>query len=317
MKKSVLDAEHFHDENAAYAYLEARLWPNGPVCPHCGVIGGHYFLKSKPSTSTGRVSYRRTWKCADCRSKFSVLVGTIFEGTKVPLSKWLMAMHLLSASKNGVAAFELHRTLGVTHKTAWFMIHRIREGMKVAPFAAMMKGTVVADETWVGGEPKNRHAWKRVGSKQGLTDKTPVLTLVNKETGEVRSQAIADVTGRTLRKVMAEQVNMAATMLHTDTASSYQTFSDDFAGHEMVNHKAGEYVRGDVSTNLAEGYFSQFKRSIDGTHHHISREHLNRYLSEFDFRYSTRKISDSERMTVLMDQIGGRHLTYKRLISKP
>ena len=162
-------AKHFTDEASAWELVEKMRWPDGPVCPHCDAKDHAYLLANKAG------SYRRTWKCAECRRKFSVLVGTIFEATKIPLSKWLMAMYLMAASKNGVAAYELHRTLGVTHKTAWFLVHRIREGMKVAPFAAMLRGTVVADETWIGGRPANRHADRRVGSKQGLTDKAPVL----------------------------------------------------------------------------------------------------------------------------------------------
>lgn len=308
-------AKHFTNEASAWELVEKMRWASGPVCPHCGVIDNAYLLKASP-TSTGKVSHRKTWKCADCRRKFSVLIGTIFEGTQVPLSKWLMAMFLMSASKNGVAAYELHRTLNVTHKTAWFMIHRIREGMKLAPAAAMMRGTVVADETWIGGEPKFKHANRRVDSKQGKTDKTPVLSLVNKETGEVRSQAIPDVTGITLRKAISKSVAMAETTLHSDSAVAYQAIGNDMAGHVAVNHTIGQYVLNGAGTNSAEGYFSQLKRSIDGTHHHVSVEHLQRYLAEFDFRYTTRKMSDSDRMTQLMGQTGMRRLTYKRLIGK-
>jgi transposase-like protein len=303
-------AKHFTDEASAWELVEKMQWPNGPVCPHCGETGRAYLLANKAG------SYRRTWKCADCRRKFSVLVGSVFEGTKVPLSKWLMAIYLLAASKNGVAAFELHRTLGVTHKTAWFMVHRIREGMKVAPFAAMMRGTVVADETHVGGAPGNRHGYKPGRGGQGVTDKTPVLSMISKDTGEVRSQAVADVTGATLRKAMAHYADIPNTVLHTDGARSYLSIRAEFAAHESVDHFSGEYVRGDVTTNQAENYFSQLKRSLDGTHHHVSREHLPRYLAEHDFRYSTRKISDSERMVRLMGQTSGRRLTYKRLIAK-
>lgn len=161
-------ARHFSDETAAWGLVESMRWPEGPVCPHCG--NGRAFLLKPRTTSTGRTSYRRLWKCAGCRKQFSVLVGTIFEGTQVPLSKWLLAMYLATASKNGVAAYELHRTLGVTHKTAWFMAHRIREAMSIAPFSAMMSGVVVSDATRIGGEPKNRHWDKRVGSKQGKSD---------------------------------------------------------------------------------------------------------------------------------------------------
>lgn len=306
-------AKHFSDEASAWALVEKMRWPDGPICPHCCEVG-HAYLLANAATTTGRRSYRRTWKCGSCRRKFSVLVGTIFESTQVPLSKWLMAMYLLSASKNGVAAFELHRTLDVTHKTAWFMIHRIREGMRVAPFGAMFSGTVMADETWVGGKDKNRHASK----KQHYSDaeKSIVLSVVHKETGEVRSQVIPDAQGFTLSAVIGTVADKAATTLHTDGWSGYEFIAWEFKGHESVNHVRGEYVRGDVTTNHVEGYFGQFKRSVNGTHHHISKQHTPRYLAEFDFRYSNCKISDSERMVKLMGQTGGKRLTYKRLIGK-
>lgn len=151
-------AKKFSDESAAYELLESMRWANGPECPHCGSVDNAYFLSGARRTSTGKVSSRRLWKCAECRKQFSVLVGTIFERSQVPLSKWLMALYMMASSKNGVAAFELHRTLGVTNKTAWFMLHRIREAMKRGELAETMTGTIVADETWIGGKPSNRHA---------------------------------------------------------------------------------------------------------------------------------------------------------------
>lgn len=164
---------------------------------------------------------------------------------------------------------------------------------------------MVADETWVGGKPKNRHADKRVGSKQGKTNKTPVVSLIHAETGQVRSQVVANVSGKTLKSVIAKHVDMAETTLHTDSAGSYGTFAADLAGHAHVNHTAGEYVRDGISTNKAENYFSQLKRSIDGTHHHVSPEHLGRYLGEFDFRYSTHGMTDTDRLNHLMGRVGG------------
>ena len=169
----------------------------------------------------------------------------------------------------------------------------------------------VADETWIGGELKFRHANKRIGSKQGKTDKTPVVSLIDANTGEVRSRVVADVTGKTLRKVISENVEMARSTLHTDSAGAYEAIGADMAGHGAVNHTIGEYVRQGVSTNKAENYFSQLKRSLDGTHHHVSVEHLPHYLSEFDFRYSNRKLTDTQRMNYLMRRVGGRRLTYK------
>ncbi len=282
-------SKKFSDESAAYELLEEMRWPSGPECPHCGSVDNAYFLSSARRTSTGKVSNRRLWKCAECRKQFSVLVGTIFERSQVPLSKWLMALYMMASSKNGVAAFELHRTLGVTNKTAWFMLHRIREAMKRGELSETMTGTIVADETWIGGKPSNRHASAsstpvRVDKVTGNmnTDKTPVLSLINTTTGEARSAVVPNVTGAVLRKVIAQQVDMAASTLHTDSGAWYPQIGQEFAAHESVNHNAGEYVRGTVTTNHAEGYFSQLKRSLDGTHHHVSVEHLPRYLAEFD-----------------------------------
>ena len=244
-------------------------WANGPECPHCGRVDHAYRLTGARRTSTGKVSNPRLWKCAECRKQFSVLVGTIFERSQVPLSKWLMALYVMASSKNGVAAFELHRTLGVTNKTAWFMLHRIREAMARGELAESMTGTIVADETWIGGKPSNRHASatktavrvKRVEGNMN-TEKTPVLSLVNTTTGEVRSRVVPNVTGAVLRKVIAEQVDIAGSTLHTDSGSWYPQIGQEFAAHESVNHLAGEYVRGTVTTNHAEGYFSHLKRSL-------------------------------------------------------
>lgn len=252
------------------------------------------------------------WKCADCRKQFSVLTGTIFHGSKVSVRTWVFVVFELCASKNGVAAREIERKYGVTPKTAWHMLHRIRFGMERDPLGGLLSGRVVADETWIGGKPSNRHGHKRGQGGQGKTDKTPVVALVSRETGEVYSQVIPDVTGETLAGVLRERVDAANTHLHTDSAQAYRKAGASFPSHSTVDHYAGEYVRGDVSTNVAENYFSQLKRSIDGTHHHVSREHLHRYLGEFDFRYSTRKESDTDRMARLAGQVGGRRLTYRK-----
>ncbi len=314
--------KRFSDESAAWECLEEMRWPNGPVCPHCGVIGTAYFIQPKNghrTTSTGKVSYRRLWKCADCRKPFSVLVGTIFERSQVPLSKWLLALYMMSASKNGVAAFEIHRTLGVTNKTAWFMMMRIREAMKRGELAAPMVGTIVADETYIGGKKKNQHQQgrKRPNSSKGLAghqpDKTAVLSLVNKRTGEVRSRVVANVEGPILEAAIREEVQVSASILHTDKGSWYNLLGTEFKNHHTVDHHRFEFVRGDISTNQAENYFGQLKRSIDGTHHRVSRTHLPRYLAEFDFRYSTRKMSDTARMEQLVSQTAGRRLTYESL----
>jgi len=268
------------------------------------------------------MSQRRVWRCLACRKQFSVLTGTIFHGTKVPLRTWVLVFFEICLSKNGIAAREVERKYGVCARTAWFMMHRIREAMKSDALIETMRGTIVADETWIGGDPNKRnrshsaYRTKPVRVRPGmnlLTDKTSVLSLIHSESGEVRSRIVPDVTGATLRKVIAEHVDIPGSVLHTDSSASYFTLGAEFIAHEAVNHKAGEYVRGNVSTNKAENFFSQLKRSIDGTHHHVSVEHLPRYLAEFDYRYSTRKMSDTARMKALMGRVGGRRLTYKRV----
>src|SRR5271156_881505 len=206
--------KYLSNEASAWELLERLRWSEGQiVCPHCGVIDPlHYFIASKSGerkTRTGQKTYRRLWRCRDkdCRKQFSVLIGTIFESSKVPVSKWLLAMWLMGAGKNGVSALELQRHLGISCQTAWFMAHRLREAMTREPLSALLSGTIVADETWVGGAPKNRHAHKRVEGKQGLTDKTPVVALVHKETGQVRTRVVANVNGENLRQVLTSYVD--------------------------------------------------------------------------------------------------------------
>ncbi len=242
-------ADQLRTEADAYLFLEELRWNGRPVCPHCGSVRKAYFLKPRNGASrktrTGSESQRRVWKCADCRKQFSVLTGTIFHGSKIPVRLWVMVVFEMCHSKNGVAAKEIERKYGIDSKTAWFMLHRIREGMKREPMAGLLAGRVTADETWIGGKPSNRHGHKRGQGGQGKTDKTPVVALVCHETGEVRAEAIPDVTGDTLAKVMAEQVDAANTHLQTDSSSAYKKLGRQFASHSTVDHYAGEYVRGE------------------------------------------------------------------------
>ena len=319
-------------ESEAYAYMESLRWPNGPVCPHCGNKEKHYYLKPRKAltegvesrkTRTGSHSERRVWKCADpaCRKQFSVLTGTIFHGSKVPLVTWLMVVYEMCANKNGIAAREIERRYAVAPKTAWYMTQRIREAMKSNNLLPMV-GTIVADETWIGGDPHNDNHRKpevepvpfQPGSDRPnlKTDKTPVVSLINADTGEIRSRVVARVTGDTIRKFMAENVAMGASHLMTDEGAQYFRLGEEFGSHETVNHSAGEYVRDHVSINKAENYFSQVKRSIDGTHHHVSKEHLDRYITEYDFRYTTCGLDDAQRMNALMAQTD-RRISYKRV----
>lgn len=316
MKLSVITiADRVQTEADAYAFLEELRWNGTPMCAHCG-SERVFFLNPangvNRKTRTGAASERRVWKCGACRRQFSVLTGTIFHGTKISVRKWLFVIFEMCASKNGVSAREIERKYDLTAKSSWFMLHRVREAMKREPLAGMLRGTIVADETFIGGREKNKHASKRKpapGRTPGA--KVPVLSLIDTATGEVRSRVIPDVTGITLRKVIEEHVDPLGSVLHTDMWAGYNPVGATFDAHHAVDHGNGEYVRGDVSTNAAEGYFSQLKRSIDGTHHHVSREHLDRYLAEFDFRHTTRKISDDRRTRMLVGRVAGRRLSYR------
>src|SRR3954451_939240 len=253
-------------EADAYLFLEELRWDGKPVCPHCGESNRKpYFLKpangSTRKTTRGTASERRVWKCASCRKQFSVLTGTIFHGSHVQVRTWLFVVFEMCASKNGVSAREIERKYDLTPKTAWHMLHRIREAMKKQPLAGLLTGRVVSDETYYGGKPRNRHGHdperddaRRVGGWR--TDKTPIQSLVSRETGEVRSRVVPDVTGENLRAALATHTDPRRTHLQTDSHPAYRRLASDmgFASHGPVDHNRGEYVRGDVTTNPAEGY---------------------------------------------------------------
>ena len=306
-------ADKLRTEADAYEYLEDLRWSGDPVCPHCGAHDPYFLTPKNGATRTttrGTESERRVWKCRKCRKQFSVLTGTIFHGTKIPVRTWIFVVFEMASSKNGVAAREIERKYGLTPKSAWYMVHRIREAMKREPMAGLLTGRVVVDETYFGGKPRNRHVGER--GRKGYTDKTPIVALVSRETGEVRARVIPRITGANLFHALVDETDPGQTELHTDDSVFYPSISGRFAGHESVNHSAGEYARGDVTTNHVEGFFSQLKRSIDGTHHHVSVDHLQRYVTEFAFRYTFRKESDTERMARLVGRTGGRRLMYRQ-----
>lgn len=324
-------ANKLQTEADAYLFLEGMRWPDGPVCSHCGNTKAYYLAPKDGvrKTTRGTGTQRRVWKCAACRKQFTVLTGTIFHGTHISLRAWLMVFFEMCANKNGISAREVERKYDLTPKSAWFMLHRIREAMKQEPLAGMLRGVVVADEAYIGGSPKNKHQQGKPARVPNAgpgvpkrkigrgSDKPIVLSLISRETGEVRSRVINDVTGHTLRKHIASQVDMGNATLHTDSWQPYRQLGAEFQAHETVDHNAQEYVRyadgNHISTNQAENYFSQLKRSLDGTNHHVSKVHLGRYLAEYDFRYSTRKLSDTARMRQLMARVEGRRLSYRPL----
>lgn len=306
MSSSTLSAPHFHDEAAAIAFVEARVWPKGPICPHCGDAERIGALKGK-STRLG------VYKCYACRKPFTVKVGTIFEDSHVALHLWLQAIMLVAASKKGISANQLHRTLGVTLKTAWFMGHRIRLAMdnKAGQLMGSGGGVVEADETYVGRKRgrKVRAAW---GHKHA------VFSLIDRSTGEVRSARLPDGNMfKGIRRALDRNVSSNA-RLSTDEAKMYTRIAKRFAEHLTVKHRNLEWVRGDGHTNTLEGYFSVFKRGMRGIYQHCSGDHLHRYLAEFDFRYNNRAklgVVDSERADRLIAGVVGKRLTYRAAVS--
>jgi transposase-like protein len=303
MDKLTLISPVLKDEDEAREYLEKARWPNGAECPHCGAIGDHYKITGKATSNSP--ARKGVWKCSSCRKQFSVTVGTIFEGSHIPLNIWLTAIYLLCSSKKGMSAHQLHRTLNVTYKSAWFMAHRIRHAL--ADLSGLkLSGIVEADETYIGG--------KSTGTRgRGAKKKVPVFALVERN-GNVISQPVERVTGANLKKIIKENVEKSATMM-TDDYSSYKGLKKDFADHKVIRHSSGEYVKGDTHTNTIEGYFSILKRGIIGIYHHVDKHHLHRYLNEFDFRYNNRKSKDADNTITAIMATKGKRLMYRESLS--
>ncbi len=311
---AVLNQPHFQDAEKAREYLEALRWSNGVVCPHCGVVDGHYHLQGK-STRPG------VYKCGSCASQFTVTVGTVFERSKIALNVWLQAVHLMCASKKGISAKQLERMLGVTYKTAWFMSHRIREAM-TEEISGPLGGSgkiVEADETYWGSEGGSKAKAKKARARKpgsALVDSNKIVALVERE-GKVRAFHVPSVTGKNLKLVLETQIH-PDTHLMTDASPRYNQVKREngFKAYDQVNHSKGEYARGIAHTNTVEGYFAIFKRGLIGTFHHVAPKHLQRYTEEFSFRYNTRTAlgySDTDRAAIALKGIAGKRLTYRRI----
>lgn len=306
---------HFFNEDSARKFLEAKRWPDGTVCPKCGVLGQSYRLR--PSED-GKTHVRKgVWKCGACREQFTVSVGTIFEDSHIPLHKWLFAIHLLCASKKGMSAHQLHRMLEITYKSAWFMAHRIRYAMAQEPLSSKLSGTIEVDETYIGGKLRvgpqsGNHGDRAKDRVAGIANKAAVVSVLQRG-GRVQSMHIEKVTAKNLRPIINEMVADDAHLM-PDTSTVLRSAGKD-RKHSQVNHDAKEYVRYEdgtcVTTNGVEGYFANLKRGINGIYHHVGKNHLHRYLSEFDFRYNARQVSDIERRDLAIQQAGGKRLMYR------
>lgn len=297
-------AKNFSTEEDAIAYLESKLWPDGPVCPKCGLVGNAFRMESKAETKNKMRP--GLWKCSGCRKTFRVTVNTIFEDSHIPLHKWMMAIHLMCASKKGVSAHQLHRMLGLGYRAAWFMAHRIRYAM-VGDISTPLGGIVEADETYIGAKTRG------LGVYEGKRRKAPVVSLVERN-GKARSFHVANITAKTLRPILKEHISEQANLM-TDDFTTYAALGKDFASHDVINHTGRVYSRREgeklITTNTVEGYFSILKRGVYGTFHHVSKQHLSRYLSEFDFRYNSRDVTDGERADAALKGFEGKRLTYR------
>lgn len=305
MATSLFDQPRFTNADAARAHLESVRWPKGPVCPHCGAV-------DRITTLQGKSHRPGLYECGHCRDQFTVTVGTVFERSKVPLHKWLLAATLFASSKKGMSAHQLHRMLGVTYKTAWFMAHRLREAMRENGGGLLGGGgkPVEVDETYWGNKKPKGHFGKRGA---GGHHQMKVVTLVERG-GKARSFQFETIYGGTLRETLSKHIAATATV-HTDESSFYKPIYRLFAKHETVNHRAGEYSRNGVTTNTVESYFAILKRGLVGTFHHVGEHHLHRYVAEFDFRYNHRSalgVQDAERADYLLQGISGKRLTYRR-----
>jgi transposase-like protein len=304
MNQAILSNPIFHNEEAAYAIVEKRVWPGGPICPHCGNKERIGKLKGK--------SYRPgLYKCYACRKPFTVKIGTIFEDSHIPMKVWLQAIFMMVGSKKGISSNQLHRSLGVTLKTAWFMSHRIREAMRSKSLMPLgfTGGAVEADETFLWDDPT-------VPGGRRMHSKHKILSLVDRRSGQARSMVIDSLKASIVVPILKQNIAEEAKLI-TDDATHYSYIAPIFPRHSTVRHSANEYVSADdpsIHTNTVEGFFSIFKRGMRGVYQHCAKKHLHRYLAEFDFRYSNRiakGVDDSKRADNLLRSVTGKRLTYQ------
>jgi len=305
----VFSAPHFQNDNDARKVLEGLLWPDGPICPHCGVIN-HAYATKRPGV----------YRCAEkeCRKDFTVTMKTVMERSKIALHKWLQAFHLMCSSKKGVSSHQLHRTLDITYEAAWFMTHRIREAMRAGGLAPLGGGgkIVEADETYYGNIDRPRYGVNKAGRIRKMKNKRPIVALVERG-GNVRTFHVPVASKEHVAKIVNENIARES-RLHTDESNLYPAIGETFDAHKTVKHSIEEYVRYDdgeaVHTNSAEGYFSIFKRGMRGVYQHCKEKHLHRYLAEYDFRYNHRialGYSDRERAALAVKNAAGKRLTYR------
>jgi transposase-like protein len=307
-KSATFQEPMFHDENKAREALEAVRWPDGPICPHCGNSDPELIAKIEGAKKSHRPGL---YYCNDCRGQFTVTVGTVFERSKVPLTKWWMAAHMMNAGKNGVSAHEIHRQLGVTYKTAWFMMHRLREAMTDAKPGPMgtLGGAVQSDETYHLNTSK-----RAKGYKKGHSHKASVLALVDENTRTVRTFHVKKMNIEAVQYILRTNIQRKATLV-TDEAGIYKAIGKEFGDHQTLNHGGREYVNGaGFTTNNVENFFGVFKRGMRGTYTFCGEQHLQRYLTEFEFRYNNRSalgVTDGERTAKALRGIEGKRLTYR------
>jgi transposase-like protein len=306
-------------EEQARETLEHIRWPEGPVCPHCGSINNATkFRPVSERRESAKHEHARpgVWKCNDCEGQFTVTVNTVMASSHIPLRLWLMAFTIMCSAKKGISALQMQRQLGIgSYRTAWFLCHRIREAKKREPVAGLLSGTVEVDETYVGGKPRKEAGAPEAKRGRG-TKKVPVVALVERG-GRVRARKVDRVDGATLKGAIRENVDRKARIM-TDEWAAYRGIGDEFAGgHEVVTHSAGEYARGDATTNTVESYFALLKRGVMGSFHHVSKQHLDRYCDEFSFRWDYRSLTDTDRTAIAIRQTTGKRLLYRDSSSWP